>query len=165
MLIRFEPSGKIVHIKSDPETQGMIDAIVAEGDWLREAGYQLPPIPFFTPNGDPILDDKGEQIIASPGMQTPIVQLHSHYVTDATDPELRKVVDRPVANATDATIKADGIDTFTINDLPTPCAFLLDGERIDIVDGILEFLTNDAGTYVFETVFPFVEAKFTVTAI
>ncbi|UGX87133.1 hypothetical protein [Phyllobacterium meliloti] len=163
MLIRFEPNGKITHIRSDPDTQELIDAVLAESDWLHEAGVQLPPMPFFTPKGEPILGEDGEQIVDSPGIQMPVVQLHTHYVINV-DGEW-KVAERPIVSTDNTEIKADGVDAFIVDRLPKPCAFLLDGEPIEVTDGTLEFSTEDAGTYVFETVFPFVDARWTVTAI
>jgi len=163
MMLQFdvlgETKGKITHIRSDPDSQEIIDRFLAEGGWLHILGEKLPRAPLFTPSGEPILDEKGKQIISSKGIVFPDVSHDRHYVRAG------KVVERPTLAAETVEIKADGKDTFTLRGLPRPCTISIDGEPHEIKGGVLHFATMDAGTYQFEAGFPFVDgAKFEVIA-
>ena len=163
MLIRFDidgdTKGKITHIRSDPDSQEIIDNFVADGDWLHIRGKKLPRELLFTPSGEPILDEKGKQIISSKGIVFPGVTHDRHYVRAG------KVVERPMLESDTVEIKADGKDTFTLRGLPRPCTITIDGEPYEVKGGVLHFSTRDAGTYQFEGGFPFGDgSKFEVIA-
>ncbi|SFJ55208.1 hypothetical protein SAMN04515648_4565 [Phyllobacterium sp. CL33Tsu] len=159
MMLQFDERGFITHIRSDPESQEIIDNFLSKGDWLHIRGKKLPREPFFTPSGEPILNEKGKQIVGSKGFVYPDVTHDFHYVKNG------KVVARPRLAAESAAIKADGKDTFTLKGLPRPCVMTIDGEPYEIKGGVLHFSTKDAGTYRFEAGFPFVDGShFEVTA-
>ena len=159
MLVKFEANGKIEQIRSDPESQEIIDWFLAKGNWLHIPGKKLPREPLFTPSGEPIVNEKGKQIIASKGTVYPDVTHDLHYVKSG------KVVERPRMTIDRAEIKADGKDAFTLRGLPRPCTISIDGEPHEVKGGVLHFSTTDAGTYRFEAGFPFVDgAKVEVIA-
>lgn len=80
---------------------------------------------------------------------------HAHYVLDG------KVVDRPTLDVKDPVrIKADGKDAFELK-----CsAIKIDDEEYEVTGGKLTFVTKDAGTYIFESVFPYQDTRFEVIA-
>ena len=154
MLVKFEANGKIEQIRSDPESQEIIDWFLAKGNWLHIPGKKLPREPLFTPSGEPIVNEKGKQIIASKGTVYPDVTHDLYYVKGG------KIVERPRLDLVERVeIEADGKDSFTLNGLPRPCVITIDGEPYEITGGVLHFSTKDAGTYRFEAGFPFVEGQ------
>ncbi|UXN62918.1 hypothetical protein N8E89_09335 [Phyllobacterium sp. A18/5-2] len=158
MLIQFDDRGFITHIRSDPESQEIIDNFVAKGDWMHLPVIPLPAVAVRDDNGKVVIED-GKVKRESPGYTHLVVTHDFHYVKDGV------VLDRPTLPAGDVEIKADGIDAYVLEGLPVPCTVLMDGVLVEIDDGLLEFSTADAGTYVFESVFPFVDgAKIRVTA-
>ena len=156
VMIQFDERGFITHIRSDPESQQIIDAFLAKGDWLYLPGEPMPLEPLFAPSGEPILDEDGDQVVSSRGIILPDVTHGFHYV------KAGKVVERPRLPVR-RQIKADGADTFVV-EWTQPFSIEIDGELVEVDDGRLEFATEDAGTYVFNAVFPFVDGSITVVA-
>ncbi len=163
MLIKFEvdgqidTKGKITHIRSDPESQEIIDLFLAKGDWLHLPSIPLPAIAVRDKDGRVVIED-GKVKKEVPGYTTPVATHDYHMVVDG------KVVERPTLPAGDAEIKADGSDRYTLEGLPRPCVISVDGEPYEVKGGVLHFATKDAGTYVFEAGFPFVDWRVNVVA-
>lgn len=164
MLIQYTERGEIVLIQSTPDEDSVRENIIADktyGDWLVLKETKLPPEPLFTPKGAPILDDAGEQIIDSPGVLTPDVTHHLHYVKDG------EVLLRPVIpSCDDVTIKADGKDKLNLSGLPKPIVVKVDETEYEITDGKIVFATTDPGTYRFVIdQWPYVPWTMKVTAL
>lgn len=157
MLIHHDETGFIDHIRSDPESQEIINNFLAEGGWIHLAPIPLPAIAVRDNKGKLVIED-GKVKREVPGYTQPVATHDFHYVVDG------RVVERPTLPSATAEIKADGTDAFVLDELPMPCTFLVDGSPVVIEDGKLEFATTDAGTYVFESVFPFVDCRIKVTA-
>lgn len=80
---------------------------------------------------------------------------HAHYVKDGT------IIDRPTLGVDGPIrIKADGKDAVELK-----CSKIsVDGTEYDVTGGKLKFVTKDAGTYIFASVFPYQEQTFEVIA-
>lgn len=80
---------------------------------------------------------------------------HAHYVKNGA------VIDRPTLDVNGPIrIKADGKDAFELK-----CSKIsVDGTEYDVTGGKLKFVTEDAGTYIFASVFPYQEQTFKVIA-
>ncbi len=161
MLIQYTETGKIVLIQSTPIDEQVVKNIMSDessGKWIRNDGVALPEIAFFTPSGEPILDNNGEQIVASPGIEMPVVTSFEQMI----DVAMGDIIDRPMLPGSGevVSIKADGKDAFKLD-----CkAIQIDGEVYEIPSGKMTFVTKDAGTYRFQSVFPYQEWFCEVTA-
>ncbi|MBZ9653558.1 hypothetical protein [Phyllobacterium lublinensis] len=156
MLINHDERGYIYHRRNEPNDPEVLAVLLAEDGAMLVPGIQLPPVVVRDDEGNPIIEE-GKVKRVSPGYVEPTHEYHM--VKDG------KVVDRPRISAGDAEIKADGVDAYVVSDLPAGSVILLDGQEIALDDGTLEFTTTDAGTYVFEAGFPFVDWRARVVAV
>lgn len=157
MLVHYKENGFIDHISSDPDSDEVRLNIMAEGNWLHLPSIPLPAVAVRDKDGKVVIED-GKVKKEVPGYTTPVATHDFHMVVDG------KVVERPTLSAGDVEIKADGKDTYTLNRLPRSCVIRVDGEPHEVKGGVLHFATKDAGTYVFEAGFPFVDWRVKVVA-
>src|SRR5262245_61887448 len=117
MIIEYDQDGRIFHIVSDPVPPGLAELLTANGAaFLEIKPVPLPEIPMFEADGSPMVNDAGEQIMASAGVEYADVDLDADYVVDG------QVQPRPLieAAASKNTIAADDVDFAVITGLPNP---------------------------------------------
>lgn len=155
MLIHYRENGFIDIIQSDPDDESLAN-LMAMGGYIHLPSLPLPEVSVRDKDGKVIIED-GKVKKQVPGYTTPEVTHDSHMVKDG------KVVERVALAVEDVTIKADGVDTYSLK-TPKGSVLKLDGKEITVKDGKIEFSTEDAGVYVFSCGFPLVEARWKVTA-
>lgn len=162
MLIHHDEKGFIDLIQSDPGPEALAN-LMAMGGYIDIQGVELPPEPLFNAKGEPILDNDGEQIVASRGTEFPELSPWVNYV----DVKTGEVKERPVIPLhDDVTITANGADRFTLEGLPRPIVVKVDGVEYEITDGKIVFSTKEAGTYRFTIdQWPYVPWSMKVTAL
>lgn len=162
MLIHYKENGFIDVIQSDPD-EAALNTLLAMDGYKHVPAEMLPEEPLVNVKGDPILDNDGNQIIASPGLRQPEITHDFHYV----DVKTGEVLERPVITLReDATIKADGKDAVTVTGLPKPIVVKVDDIEYEITDGKIVFATTDAGAYQFVIdQWPYVPWTMRVTAL
>lgn len=135
MIIQHDETGFITHICSEPGNPESLERILEPDNSLR------------------ISDDT-------------VVDHWTHYVHNPSDPKgEREVVEmEKISIEGPIEIRANGKDVFEITGLLNPCVIILDGERHEIEDRKLEFSTDEPGTYVFESTFPYLPWKCSVVA-
>ncbi|MBZ9600766.1 hypothetical protein [Phyllobacterium chamaecytisi] len=156
-IINHDGRGFIYHICSEPGDAETLANLLAMEGALHLPGVPLPFVPVRDVDGKLVIED-GKVKKESPGFTQPEVSHDRHMVVDGA------VVLRPTLPSGDVEIKADGIDAYVIDGLPTGSVLRLDGAEIVIDDGTLEFTTDEPGIYVFEASFPFVDWQVKVTA-
>lgn len=156
MLIHHDERGFIDMISSDPDAEALAN-LMAMGGYIHLPSEPMPAVAVRDKDGKVVIED-GKVKKEVPGYTTPIATHENHMVVDG------RVVDRPTLPAGDVEIKADGKDTYTLDGLPRPCVIRIDGEPYEVKGGVLHFATKDAGTYLFEAGFPFVDWRVKVVA-
>lgn len=162
MLIHHKENGKIDMIQSDPGEDALKN-LMSEGGYIYIQGVKLPAEPLVNDKDEPILDNDGKQIVASRGIEYPVISGETHYVDVGTG----EILERPVITLhDDATIKADGKDSMTVTGLPKPIVVKVDDVEYEITDGKIVFATMDVGTYQFVIdQWPYVPWTMKVTAL
>lgn len=156
MLIHHDERGFIDMISSDPDAEALAN-LMAMGGYIHLPSIPLPAVAVRDKDGKVVIED-GKVKKEVPGYTTPVATHEHHMVVDGN------VVERPTLPDGDVEIKADGKDTYTLDGLPRPCVIRIDGEPYEVKGGVLHFATKDAGTYVFEAGFPFVDWRVKVVA-
>lgn len=157
MIINHDERGFIYHICSEPTDKAALAQLLSYEGALRVPSVPLPALPVRDENGKLVIED-GKVKRSSPSSVDPEVTHDFHMVVDG------KVVERPRLPTGDVEIKADGNDAYGLSTF-AGAIIKVDGEEITLDDGKLEFTTADAGTYVFEAGFPFVDWRIQVVAL
>lgn len=161
MIINHDERGFIYHICSEPNDAEALSRLLAYDGALHVPAIALPEVPVRAENGKLVIED-GKVKRESPGYTQQDVTHEFHMVVVAED-GTKKVVDRPRLPTGDVDIKANGKDAFRLDTVPG-AVIKIDGEEYMLTDGKLEFTTADAGTYLFEAGFPFVDWAVKVVA-
>lgn len=156
MLIHHDERGFIDIIQSDPDEEALSN-LLSMGGYIHLPSLPLPAVAIRDKDGKVVIED-GKVKKEIPGYTTPEVTHDRHMVKDG------RVVERPTLPVGDGSIVADGKDTYTLSGLPRPCVIRVDGEPYEVMGGVLHFSTKDAGIYLFEAGFPFVDWRVKVVA-
>lgn len=160
MIVHYHDNGQIWWMHSDPEPDALA-GLLAKSQALHIPNVPLPPVVVRDANGKPVIEG-GKVRRESPGYTQQEVTHEYHMVAVAED-GTKCVVERPRLPAGDVTIRADGKNSYKLETLPGSVV-KIDGEQYTLDDGKLEFTTADAGTYLFEAGFPFVDWRVWVAA-
>lgn len=155
MIVHYHDNGQIWWMHSDPEPDAIAE-LLAKSQALHVPSVPLPPVVVRDANGKPMLEG-GKVKRESPGYTQQEVTHEFHMVVDG------KIAERPRLPCGDVEIKADGKDAFRLEAV-SGAVIKIDGEEYTLTDGKLEFATADAGTYLFEANFPFVDWRVQVVA-